>query len=124
MRLRMLREFIHLEASAGIILFIAALSALILDNTSFHTYYRMLLTTQLSINLGLLHLSKPLLLWINDGFMAIFFLLVGLEIKREMLVGELSTLAKSMLPAIAAVGGMLFPALIYLAFNRHGGMTL
>lgn len=111
------REFIRLESSAGIFLFAAAVIAIILDNSSWHVYYRELFSLPLVLQLGALKLGKPLLLWVNDGFMAIFFLLVGLEIKREMIAGELNSLAKSALPAIAAVGGMVVPALVYVYFN-------
>lgn len=117
MPLRSLREFIKLESSAGIILFCAAVFALILDNTPLHTYYHAFFHLPLTLKLGAVGLEKPLLLWINDGFMAIFFLLVGLEIKREFLEGELRTPSKALLPGIAAVGGMVVPALIYIAFN-------
>jgi len=113
------REFIHLESSGGIILFITAVLALIIDNTPWHVYYHTFFSLPMTIQLGALKLSKPMLLWINDGFMTIFFLLVGLEIKREMFEGELNSLKKAGLPAIAAFGGMLVPALIYLYFN-HG----
>ena len=117
MPFRTLREFIKLESSGGIVLFIAAVVALALDNSPAHPYYQALFKLPVSLHLGALQISKPLLLWINDGLMTIFFLLVGLEIKREMFVGELNSLSKASLPGFAAVGGMLFPALIYVVFN-------
>lgn len=117
MPFKTLREFIQLEASGGIVLFIAALAALIVSNTPLYVYYKGLFDLTLSVHLGLLKLSKPLQSWINDGLMTIFFLLVGLEVKREMFEGELNSFAKAILPAIAAVGGMVFPALIYIYYN-------
>ncbi len=78
----------------------------------------------MSVRIGPLKLDKPLLLWINDGLMAIFFFLVGLEIKKELLAGELSSFDKALLPALAALGGMAVPALIYAAFNWHDPAAL
>lgn len=117
MPVRTLREFIKLESSGGIILFAAAVLALIIDNTPLHAYYQAFFHVPLSFRIGAFHLEKPLLLWINDGLMAIFFLLVGLEVKREFLEGELNSKEKAILPGIAAVGGMLVPALIFVVFN-------
>jgi len=113
------REFIKLESSAGVILFLTAITALIIDNTPWQVYYHTFFDLPLAIHVGTLKLSKPLLLWINDGFMSIFFLLVGLEIKRELFEGELNSIQKASLPAFAAFGGMVLPALIYVYFN-HG----
>lgn len=118
-----LRKFIKLEYSSGVVLFITTILALILDNTPWYTYYEALFNLPLGIQLGPLQLFKPLLLWIDDGLMTIFFLLAGLEIKREMLEGELNNLAKASLPVIAGLGGMFIPALIYFAFNVVGGST-
>ena len=122
MPVRTIREFIKLEASAGIILFSMAVLAMILDNSPFHEHYDALLNTKLVINFGDFVLSKPLILWVNDGLMTIFFLLVGLEIKREMLEGELNSLSKIALPGIGAIGSMVVPALIYLYFNHDHSM--
>ncbi len=124
MPIRRFREFIKLESSAGVILFCTAVLALIIDNTPLHVYYHAFFQLPVSIQLGVLHLKKPLLLWINDGFMAIFFLLVGLEIKREIVEGELSTFSKSVLPAVAAIGGMVVPAIFYIACNYHDSYAL
>lgn len=124
MPVKTLREFIQLESSGGAVLLIAAILALIIDNSPLSSYYEALFRLPLVIQIGALKISKPLLLWINDGFMAIFFLLVGLEIKREMIEGELNTFSKSILPAIAAIGGMLVPALIYIGFNWSDKMAL
>lgn len=119
MAFKTFREFIKLESSAGVILFITAVLALIIDNTPWQQYYHAFFSLPMSIHIGALQLSKPMLLWVNDGFMTIFFLLIGLEIKRELLEGELNSIKKASLPAIAALGGMVIPALIYLYFN-HG----
>lgn len=117
MPLRFIREFLKLEASAGILLVIAAILAMLMENSPFSGIYDSLLTTPVAIQIGAFAIDKPLLLWINDGLMAVFFLLVGLEIKREMMEGQLSTKEQISLPAIAALGGLLVPALIYSYFN-------
>lgn len=116
---KQIKNFMEYEASAGIFLFIAAILALVIDNTSWSSWYQGLLLTQFKVPLYWVVLDKPILLWINDGLMAIFFLLVGLEIKREMITGELSSRKQAMLPGIAAIGGMLIPALVYLLFTYH-----
>lgn len=95
----------------------AALLALIANNTFLSPLYSALLSTPVVVQIGALELAKPLVLWINDGLMAIFFFLVGLEIKREVLQGELSSFDKAALPIFAAIGGMAAPALIYASFN-------
>ena len=110
-----LREFTHTSAAGGVLLMIAAAVALIWANSPFASSYTALWQTRLSIGIGDLALSKPLLLWINDGLMAIFFLVVGLEIKREVLVGELREPRKALLPVVAAIGGAAIPALIFVA---------
>ncbi len=122
--LKIFREFIQLESSAGIILFFTAVLAMIIDNTCVAHYYESFFNTKITVAVGDFILEKPLLLWINDGFMAIFFLLVGLEIKREMFEGELNSLSKAMLPAIAAVGGMVVPALIYIYLNKNNALAI
>ncbi len=119
MPLKTLREFIKLESAGGIILLFFAILALVLNNSPFYHYYEMFLDAPFAIQMGRFSLAKPVLMWINDGLMALFFLLVGLEIKREILQGELNSVAKILLPGIAALGGMLLPALIYAIFNRH-----
>src|SRR3990167_11405737 len=124
MAIRSIREFINLEASAGIILFVTAVLALFIDNSPLASYYEAFFHADLSVSLANFKLEKPLLLWINDGFMTIFFLLVGLEIKRELVVGELNSISKAMLPLIAAVGGMAIPAAIYLGINFHDPFAL
>ncbi len=111
------REFFRMEASGGILLVLASAVALIVANSGWNTHYEELLKTYATIRIGDLDIHKPLILWINDGLMAIFFFLVGLEIKRELLEGELSSLSQAALPAIAAVGGMVVPAAIYAGIN-------
>lgn len=113
----MLREFFKLEAAGGILLGIAAILALLMENSPLNIFYEMILTTPVVIQIGAFSIDKPLLLWINDGLMAIFFLLVGLEIKREILEGELSNKEQVTLPALAALGGLAVPALIYSYLN-------
>lgn len=114
--LSVLREFLDSEASGGIILMISASFALIVANSPLaHDYFNTLHAYVLGLSVG--H-------WVNDGLMTTFFLLVGLEIKREMLDGQLSSWSRRVLPGVAAAGGMLFPALIYVAFNRHNPETI
>jgi Na+:H+ antiporter, NhaA family len=117
-----IEEFIKKESSSGILLIIVTLLALILKNSMFSEVYAAFLRTPVEIRFADLHIAKPLLLWINDGLMAIFFLLIGLEVKREFIEGQLSTPAQVALPGIAAIGGMLVPALFYTAIN-HGDPT-
>lgn len=117
MPLDLIRDFFKLESASGILLVITAFLAIIIANTPLNGLYDMLLNMPVEIRVGPLLIAKPLLLWINDGLMAIFFFLVGLELKRELIEGELSEPANVMLPAIAAVGGMAMPALIYAFIN-------
>ncbi len=114
------RQFTRLQASGGILLLAAAALALIWANSSWGEGYFSLWETYASITLGDLALKESLLHWVNDGLMVIFFFVVGLEIKREVLVGELATPRRAALPLIAAIGGMVLPALIYIAFNLGG----
>lgn len=120
----LLRDFLRLEAASGLILILAAAAALLLSNSPLAWLYDALLATPLQIRLGALDIAKPLLLWINDGLMAVFFLLVGLEIKREVLEGQLSSRAQIMLPGFGAAGGMALPALVYVYFNWGDPVTL
>lgn len=112
-----IQDFIRLESSSGILLMMAAVLALIANNSLLAGAYDSFLSIPVSIQAGALLIDKPLLLWINDGLMAIFFFLVGLEIKREVMQGELSSREKAMLPLFAAIGGMAAPALIYVMIN-------
>lgn len=112
-----IRDFFALDMAAGIVLAIAAVVAMLVANSPLHDWYEHILHLPIMIQIGSFVLDHSLLHWINDGLMAIFFFLVGLELKREILVGELSDVKKIILPAFAAVGGMLIPALIYAIFN-------
>jgi len=112
-----IQQFFELESAGGILLVATAAIALILSNSALAPYYNDLLALPFTIELGELGISKALLLWINDGLMAIFFLLVGLEIKREIVEGELSTFGQIALPGAAALGGMAAPAAIYWFLN-------
>ncbi|WP_298634729.1 Na+/H+ antiporter NhaA [uncultured Umboniibacter sp.] len=113
----MLKDFLRWEAAGGMLLVIAMAAAMIVANTPLNEYYQAWLDLIVQIRVGSLDIEKPLLLWINDGLMAVFFLMIGLEVKREVLEGELSSPAQIVLPAFAAVGGMLVPALVYAYFN-------
>jgi Na+:H+ antiporter, NhaA family len=112
-----IREFLKLESSSGILLVLAGVLAMIAANTPLADGYEALLETPFKIQFGGFVLDKPLYVWVNDLLMAVFFLLVGLEIKREVVMGELSESSKVALPAIAALGGMIVPAALYAALN-------
>lgn len=113
----LLKDFFKLESASGIILVLVAVLAIIIANTPLNAYYNLFLDTPVEVRIGPLFIGKPLLLWINDGLMAVFFFLVGLELKRELVEGELSDPKNILLPAIAALGGMAIPAVIYAAIN-------
>jgi Na+:H+ antiporter, NhaA family len=119
-----LRRLIQHEAAGGFILLAAAVFALILANSALAGFYSNFLDVPATIQVGMFKLSKPLLLWINDGLMAIFFLLIGLEVKRELLAGELSSVRRATLPVIAATGGMVVPALVYVLLNAGDSYAL
>ena len=114
-----LEDFISKEALSGILLFIATVVAVIVANSSYGQNYYDLWNMPLGITLGEETISMTLTYWIDDGLMALFFLMVGLEIKREMVLGELSSVSKAAFPIVAAIGGMAIPALIYVAFNPN-----
>lgn len=116
----LMQDFMKKETSAGIVLMIAAIAALIASNTALSGLYTAFLNAPVAVQIGDLKIAKTAVLWINDGLMAIFFFLVGLEIKREVMEGDLSSFDKAALPALAALGGMAGPALIYLAVNAGG----
>jgi NhaA family Na+:H+ antiporter len=115
--LKVIKEFYERESSTGILLMLVTVAALLLKNSALAGTYNSFLNTPVEIRFGALQIAKPLLLWINDGLMAVFFLLVGLEVKRELLRGSLSSWSQAALPVIAALGGMVVPALIYVGFN-------
>ncbi|TKB43329.1 Na+/H+ antiporter NhaA [Thalassotalea mangrovi] len=115
-------SFFKLETSGGIILIFAAVLAMIFANSPLRVYYDLLLSTPVAVIVGPLEVAKPLLLWINDGLMAVFFFLVGLELKRELIEGELSDRRNIILPGVGAIGGMLVPALVYVYFNYDDPM--
>lgn len=121
---RRFREFLRQESASGIVLAVATILALIASNSPLERLYDTFLAIRVEIRVGDLLLAKPLLLWINDGLMAIFFLFVGLELKRELLEGELSRPAQAALPAIAALGGMIAPALVFAALNWHDPVAM
>lgn len=112
-----IRNFLKLESASGILLMIAAVLAMIMANSPLSYLYENLLDVPVEIRIGALHIAKPLILWINDGLMAVFFFLIGLELKRELLEGALSNPKNLVLPTFAAVGGMLLPAVIYAFIN-------
>ncbi|AZC23039.1 MULTISPECIES: Na+/H+ antiporter NhaA [Pseudomonas] len=117
-------RFFAMEAASGLLLIAAAVLALIINNSPLSWLYNGLLETPVVAQVGALKIAKPLLLWINDGLMALFFLLIGLEVKREVLDGQLSKPSQIVLPGAAAIGGMLVPALIYWYLNRDNPPAL
>ncbi len=111
-------RFFQLEAASGLLLIAAAALALIVNNSPLSHYYPAFLDVPVGVQIGALQIAKPSLLWINDGLMALFFLLIGLEVKRELLEGQLSKPSQVVLPGAAAIGGMVVPALIYWYINK------
>jgi len=109
------KKFFHSNQSSGILLIFCVIAALLIANSSFGENFQNFL--DLNVGFDAFHLKYPVSIWINDGLMTIFFLLVGLEIKRELLEGELSSFKNASLPIFAAIGGMLVPAVIYSFFN-------
>ena len=118
------RDFLKLEAASGILLVVASIVAIVVANSPLATLYAAFIDIPVEIRVGTFGIAKPLLLWINDGFMAVFFLLVGLELKREILEGELSNRSQFLLPGMGAIGGMLLPALLYAWINRADPVAL
>ncbi|WP_047335850.1 Na+/H+ antiporter NhaA [Pseudomonas protegens] len=117
-------RFFAMEAASGLLLIAAAILALIINNSPLSWLYNGLLETPVVAQVGALKIAKPLLLWINDGLMALFFLLIGLEVKREVREGQLAKPSQIVLPGAAAIGGMLVPALIYWFLNRDNPPAL
>lgn len=114
-----IQRFVKMESASGIVLLSSAILAMALDNSWFSFLYRYILHTPIIFHFGLFQLDEPLSFWINEGLMAVFFLVIGLELKRELLTGELSHFSSIVLPCIAAAGGMIVPALIFYLFNHH-----
>ncbi len=112
-----LNSFIKQDAAPGIVLMVAAALALIINNSPLSLFYQQFLDVPIAVQVGPLKIAKPLLLWVNDGLMAVFFFIVGLEIKREIMEGQLSTLDRAALPIVAAIGGMAAPAMIFVFIN-------
>ena len=119
-----IRDFMMLESTAGLLLLAAAIAAMLVANSPLASIYDDLLETTVAVQFGALEVNKPLLLWINDGLMAIFFFLIGLEIKREVLEGELSSFKQVILPGMGALGGMIVPAAIYAWLNWNDPASL
>ncbi|MGC6373624.1 Na+/H+ antiporter NhaA [Pseudomonas sp. K2I15] len=117
-------RFFQLEAASGLLLIAAAALALIINNSPLSHFYASFLDVPVVAQIGALKIAKPALLWINDGLMALFFLLIGLEVKREVLDGQLSKPSQVVLPGAAAIGGMVVPALIYWALNKDNPAAL
>ncbi|SQI42678.1 Sodium/proton antiporter nhaA [Leminorella richardii] len=118
-----LRQFLKLEASGGILLILAAIAAMIVANSPLQAAYEGFLHLPIAFKAGTLEISHSLAHWINDGLMAIFFLVIGLEVKKELIEGSLAGRDKAMFPVVAAIGGMVIPALLYLAFNADNEVT-
>ena len=115
-----MQEFIHNSAAGGIVLMAATVLALTIANSPLAVTYDAVLQTSVGLSVGPYQLQESVLHWINDGLMAIFFFLVGLEIKREVRAGELANLRAALLPIVAALGGVVAPALLYVALNHNG----
>ena len=124
MPIEIIRKFFQLKSAAGILLLMSAIAAIVVENSPLSDFYSKLLHSSISINISTFSIDKDLHHWINDGLMAIFFLLVGLEIKRELLQGHLSSREQFSLPAVAAIGGITIPAIIYISFNIGNEATL
>lgn len=113
-----IKYFMKLEAASGVLLLAFAALAILLANTPLSHFYFNFLDLPVVIQIGAFSINKPLLMWVNDGFMAVFFILVGLEVKRELLVGAISSYQRAIFPAMGALGGMVVPALVYWFINR------
>jgi NhaA family Na+:H+ antiporter len=119
-----LEKFFKLEAAGGILLIIAAVLAMLLKNSGFADIYEAFLDTPGEVRIGELYIAKPLFLWVNDALMAIFFFMIGMEVKREIMVGELSELNQIILPAIAGLGGILIPAGLYYLITMDDPLAI
>ena len=118
MNIQAFKDIFKHESSSGILLILSAVLAIIMANSPLSSYYSLLIETPVNVSIDTFSINKPLLLWVNDGLMALFFLLVGLELKREFLEGELSDKRNIILPALGAIGGMAVPAMIYVFLNK------
>jgi NhaA family Na+:H+ antiporter len=118
------RGFMKLKSASGILMLTAAIIAMLAANSPLAGLYSELLDITVAVQVGALSISKPLLLWVNDGLMAVFFFLIGLEIKREVMEGELSSVSQIVLPGVGAIGGMVIPASIYIWMNRGDPIAL
>jgi len=118
------KKLVQQESFAGILLIFVTIFALILQNSALSDIYTIFLRTHVEIRFGDLQIAKPLLLWVNDGLMAIFFFIIGLEVKREVMEGHLSSMKKIALPGVAAIGGMAVPALVFIAFNQGDAFAM
>ena len=112
------QKFAKMESLSGVLLFVATILALVWSNSSFNNIYESIWQYKLGFSFQNFELKKALILWINDGLMAIFFFLIGLELKREFLIGELNTIKKAAFPFFAALGGVLVPITLFLLFNN------
>lgn len=119
-----IKEFLRLESSGAILLLAGTMLGLICANSPLLSLYNSFLDVPMAIQIGQLKIAKPLLLWINDGLMAVFFFMIGLELKREFLEGELSNFSQVVMPLLGAIGGMVVPALIYIYFNLDDNVGL
>lgn len=122
--MRIVKEFLKLESASGLLLIIATIVAIITANSYFSNVYDNFITTNIAIIIGKFEIKKPILLWINDGLMAIFFFLIGLELKREVLKGHLSKMNMVILPSLGAIGGIVGPAIIFYLFNKNNMSAL
>jgi Na+:H+ antiporter, NhaA family len=113
-----IRNFLKMESAGGILLMGATVLAMVVVNSPLEDYYDLFIEVPVELRIGAFHIAKPLILWVNDGLMAVFFFLVGLELKREILEGELSTPANILLPAVGAIGGIVVPVGIYVWINK------
>ena len=122
--MRLIEEFIKKESASGILLIMTTILALILSNSAWSSLYQSFLHIPVEIRVGALSIDHSLYHWVNDGLMVIFFLLIGLEVKREILEGDLSSMSQIALPGAAAIGGMVVPAAIYFAFNANNPIAI
>jgi len=119
-----MRDFLKLEAAGGLVLVLASVLALVVANSPWSWFHQALIDMPVEVRVGTFVIAKPLLLWINDGLMAVFFLLIGLELKRELFEGEIADFRQAMLPAFGALGGMILQALIFVSINSSDPIAM